>query len=51
MQRMTGSAAEGVDIACELAEGLKSVPGVRGLYVMPAFGRYNIAAEIIDGVR
>ena len=40
----------GVGIACEIVAGLKTIPGVRGLYVMPQFGRYNLAAEIIDCV-
>ncbi len=44
------SGAEGVHIACEIVDGLKTVEGVRGLYVMPQFGRYNLAAEIIDCV-
>ncbi|MBN1284414.1 MAG: bifunctional homocysteine S-methyltransferase/methylenetetrahydrofolate reductase [Anaerolineae bacterium] len=59
MQRMVAAeargadagASEGVKIACEIVAGLKAIAGVRGLYVMPAFGRYNLAAEIIDCVR
>ncbi|MCZ7545613.1 MAG: bifunctional homocysteine S-methyltransferase/methylenetetrahydrofolate reductase [Anaerolineae bacterium] len=42
--------AEGVGVACEIVAGLKAVEGVRGLYVIPQFGRYDLAAEIIDCV-
>jgi methionine synthase I (cobalamin-dependent)/5,10-methylenetetrahydrofolate reductase len=40
---------EGVRIAVELLDELRGV--VQGAYLMPPFGRYEIAAEIIDGVR
>ena len=38
--------AEGVAIAREIAEELR--PHVRGFYIMPAFGRYDLAADILD---
>jgi methionine synthase I (cobalamin-dependent)/5,10-methylenetetrahydrofolate reductase len=40
---------EGVRIARELLLELKEV--AQGAYLMPPFGRYELAAEIIDGVR
>jgi homocysteine S-methyltransferase len=43
------SAEEGVRIAQELLEELRGV--VRGAYLMPPFGRYEMAAEILDRVR
>jgi homocysteine S-methyltransferase len=39
--------AEGVAMARELLERLQ--PMVQGVYIMPSFGRYEIAAEVIDG--
>ncbi len=40
---------EGVRIAQELASQIKDMAG--GLYLMPQFGRYDLAAEIIESVR
>jgi homocysteine S-methyltransferase len=40
---------EGVRIAQELAAELGEV--VQGVYLMPAFGRYDLVAEVIDVVR
>ena len=40
---------EGVRIAQELAAQIKDMAG--GLYLMPQFGRYDLAAEIIESVR
>ncbi len=37
---------EGVEIAREIAEELK--PHVRGFYLMPAFGRYDLVADVLD---
>ena len=41
--------AEGVAIAVELLEQLR--PFVQGVYLMPPFGRYDLAAEIIEAAR
>jgi homocysteine S-methyltransferase len=41
--------AEGVAIAREIAAALR--PRVRGFYVMPAFGRYDLAADVLDTLR
>jgi homocysteine S-methyltransferase len=38
---------EGVRIALELIEQMKGWAG--GIYLMPAFGRYDLAAEVVDG--
>jgi homocysteine S-methyltransferase len=38
--------AEGVAIAREIAAALR--PHVRGFYVMPAFGRYDLVADFLD---
>ena len=40
---------EGVRIACELIASLRAWAG--GLYIMPAFHRYDLAAEIIERCR
>lgn len=40
---------EGVRIAVELVEQIKTWG--QGIYIMPAFGRYDLAAEIIEAVR
>jgi homocysteine S-methyltransferase len=42
------AAKEGVKIALELIAQLK--PWARGIYLMPQFGRYDLTAEIVDGV-
>ncbi len=42
-------AQEGVSIAVELLTELRDV--VHGAYLMPPFGRYEMAAEILDSVR
>ena len=42
-------AIEGIKIASELLIELREV--VQGVYLMPPFGRYDLAAEIIDLVR
>lgn len=39
---------EGIVIALELIEQLKSWAG--GIYLMPQFGRFDLAAEIVEGV-
>ncbi len=40
---------EGVGIALDLIEQMK--PWAKGIYLMPAFNRYDLAAEIIEGVK
>ncbi len=42
------AAAEGVRVAQELLRDMKDL--VRGAYVIPAFGKYELAAEVIDAV-
>jgi methionine synthase / methylenetetrahydrofolate reductase (NADH) len=39
---------EGVRIALELVERLK--PWASGVYLMPQFGRYDLAVEIVEGI-
>jgi homocysteine S-methyltransferase len=39
--------AEGVAIAREALAGVRSLRGVRGVYDMPPFGRYEIALEVL----
>jgi methionine synthase / methylenetetrahydrofolate reductase(NADPH) len=39
----------GIEIALELIEQVKD--WASGIYLMPAFGRYEIAAQVIDGLR
>lgn len=43
------SPAEGVRIAIELIESM--LPWARGIYLMPAFNRFDLAAEIIEQVK
>jgi homocysteine S-methyltransferase len=38
--------AEGVVIAREIAAALR--PHVNGFYFMPAFGRYDLVADVLD---
>ncbi len=53
MQRMhyaaENSPATGIEIAVELIAGLKDT--IDGIYLMPAFNRFDYAAEIIEKVR
>jgi homocysteine S-methyltransferase len=42
-------AAEGVRMAQELLAALRGT--VQGVYLMPPFGRYDLAAEVLDSVR
>ncbi len=47
-ERMRSSkepAKEGVEIACEIVEKIKHM--VSGIYIMPPFEKYEMAAEII----
>jgi methionine synthase I (cobalamin-dependent)/5,10-methylenetetrahydrofolate reductase len=48
--RQTGNLApqEGIKISIELIEQLKS--WAQGVYLMPQFGRYDLSAEIIEGI-
>ncbi len=46
MRRAADPQAEGVAIAREIAAALR--PHVRGFYVMPAFGRYDLVADFLD---
>jgi 5,10-methylenetetrahydrofolate reductase len=39
----------GIEIATDTVEEIK--PYVQGIYIMPAFNRYDCAAEIIERVR
>jgi homocysteine S-methyltransferase len=43
------AAQEGVQIALELIEQMK--PWASGIYLMPAFNRYDLAAEVVEGCR
>ncbi|HSL09741.1 MAG TPA: bifunctional homocysteine S-methyltransferase/methylenetetrahydrofolate reductase [Actinomycetota bacterium] len=42
--------AEGLAIACETVAELRD-DGVAGVYVMPQFGRYDRAAELVEAIR
>jgi methionine synthase / methylenetetrahydrofolate reductase(NADPH) len=39
----------GIEIALELIDQFRD--WASGIYLMPAFGRYEIAAQVIDGLR
>src|SRR5690606_179610 len=43
-----GAAQEGVRIASELLIQMRGM--VQGAYIIPAFGRYDLAAEVIDAL-
>ncbi|MEK6256620.1 MAG: bifunctional homocysteine S-methyltransferase/methylenetetrahydrofolate reductase [Chloroflexota bacterium] len=43
------SPSEGVRIATELTEQIK--PWAQGIYIMPAFSRYDLSAEVIEAVK
>lgn len=54
IRALIGSAGErapqvGVRLAVELLEALSGI--VQGAYIMPAFGRYDLAAEVIESIR
>ncbi len=58
MQRQMAEAGDveqgaqvGIRLARELLAELMTVPQVRGAYLMPPFGRFEMAAEIIEQVR
>ncbi len=42
---------EGVRMAQELLQELMTLPRVQGVYLMPSFGRYEVACEVLDVVR
>ncbi len=42
---------EGVKMAQELLLELMEMPRVQGVYLMPSFGRYEVACEVLDVVR
>lgn len=46
MRRSDKPMTEGVQIASEIAEVLR--PYVRGFYIMPAFGRFDLVADVLD---
>lgn len=49
MRTASDPPAEGIAIALEVITELRDA--VQGVYVIPAFGRYDLAAEILDAVR
>jgi homocysteine S-methyltransferase len=40
-------AAAGLEIAAEQLEASRRLPWVSGTYIMPSFGRYEVAAELV----
>ncbi len=55
LQRMERAGAEGrkegVKMAQELLLELMELPKVQGVYLMPSFGRYEVACEVLDVVK
>jgi homocysteine S-methyltransferase len=52
MRRAVGNEAgqrEGVAIAREALAGIRELNGVAGAYLMPPFGRYDLALQVLDG--
>ncbi len=39
---------EGIRMAQELLLEMRALPGVQGVYLMPSFGRYEVACEVLD---
>jgi homocysteine S-methyltransferase len=46
-----GAAEEGVRIAQESLAAVRNLPGVRGAYLMPPFGRYKLALRVLEVIR
>jgi homocysteine S-methyltransferase len=44
-----GAPQEGVRVALELIDEMR--PWISGIYLMPQFNRYDLAAEIVEGCR
>jgi methionine synthase I (cobalamin-dependent)/5,10-methylenetetrahydrofolate reductase len=42
------AAQEGVQIAAEILQAIR--PSIQGAYIIPAYGRYDLAAEVIDSL-
>ena len=42
--------AEGVAMAQELLLELKELPFVQGVYLMPSFGRYELACQVLEAL-
>jgi len=57
LERMRGAgegdhaADEGVRIAQEVLRAARSLPGVRGAYLMPPFGRYKLSLRVLEVLR
>jgi methionine synthase I (cobalamin-dependent)/5,10-methylenetetrahydrofolate reductase len=55
LERMARAGAEGrkegVKMAQELLLELMEMPKVQGVYLMPSFGRYEVACEVLDVVK
>lgn len=49
MEAATNPRQEGIDIAVELVQQVR--PWAAGVYFMPPFGRYDVAAEIVERVK
>ena len=41
---------EGVKMAQELLLELKELPHVQGVYLMPSFGRYELACQVLEAL-
>ena len=46
-----GGAAAGLEIAHEQIEETRAFEWVSGVYVMPSFGRYEVATELVERIR
>ncbi len=49
MHQAANPQQEGVLIAQEILGGIR--PFVQGVYMMPAFGRYDLVADVLDGMK
>jgi methionine synthase / methylenetetrahydrofolate reductase(NADPH) len=41
---------EGIKMAQELLLQMRGMPAVQGVYLMPSFGRYEVACEVLDAI-
>jgi homocysteine S-methyltransferase len=51
MERMRKAGAngrQGVKMAQELLLELKELPHIQGVYLMPSFGRYELACQVLE---
>ena len=46
-----GAAAEGLRLTLDLVASLRGSSAAAGIYLMPQFGRFDVAAEVVEAAR